>query len=609
MVDHKAFGRGWSLLNLRERKIVLGILFLGGLVALSSVMLVGSIFPFLTILMDPEVVGSNNVYSLVYEYFDFQSVSDFTKALAAATLCIIVIATLIQAFNVYCTETFTARLIHTMGGRLLARYLQQSYEHFVVSHTDAMATNVLTEVEVVVEYFIRPILRIWAAFLSSFAIIVLLIWTDPIVAVSAIVVLGGAYCFTFVFTQITVKRLGIRRADANEARFKAAKEALSGIKDIKILGRETAYLDRYSVHTSAMASTTGTIRLIATLPRFAIHGLAMGGVVAMCIPYLGSETLQNEAGAGALLPLFGLFAFASQRLIPDIQTIFASLTEMQFGSASVTKIHADFLLPVPDETFWNPNVSPLRVNHDITLTNVTFDYSGAEKSSLVDINLTINSGERVGIVGSTGAGKSTLVDVILGLLSVQRGQMSVDGTPITDKNLRAWQKSVGYVPQDIFLVDATMAENIALGVRPEKIDIKRVRQAAKVAELDSFINNELTRGYETEIGERGVRLSGGQRQRVGLARALYRDADLIVLDEATSALDNITERAVVRSLEALHRDKTVLVVAHRLSTVRHCDKIIVLEAGRIAGLGTFDSLLADNETFQKLEAAGNSPTL
>lgn len=609
MVDHKAFGRGWSLLNLRERKVVLGILFLGGLVALSSVMLVGSIFPFLTILMDPEVVGSNNVYSLVYEYFDFQSVSDFTKALAAATLGIIVIATLIQAINVYCTETFVANLIHGLGRRLLTRYLQQPYEYFVTSNTDTMATQILSEVDIVVEYFIRPILRLWAAFLSSTAIIALLIWTDPIIALSALVILGGAYVVTFGFTHAIVKRLGVRRGEANEARFRAAKEALSGIKDIKVLGRETAYLDRYSAYTSVMAGTSGKIRLIATLPRFVIHGLAMGGVVAICIPYLGSGALQDESNASSLLPLFGLFAFASQRLIPDIQTIFSSLTEMQYGSASVSKIQSYFKLPVPDEMFWNPNVSPLGVNHDITLTDVTFDYSGAEKSSLVDINLTIYSGERVGIVGSTGAGKSTLVDVILGLLSVQRGQMSVDGTPITDKNLRAWQKSVGYVPQDIFLVDATMAENIALGVRPEKIDIKRVKQAAKVAELDSFINNELTRGYETEIGERGVRLSGGQRQRVGLARALYRDADLIVLDEATSALDNITERAVVRSLEALHRDKTVLVVAHRLSTVRHCDKIVVLEAGHIAGLGTFESLLADNETFQKLEAAGNSPTL
>ena len=234
------------------------------------------------------------------------------------------------------------------------------------------------------------------------------------------------------------------------------------------------------------------------------------------------------------------------------------------------------------------------------LDAVSYQYPKAETVGLQNITLEIKAGEKIGIVGSTGAGKTTLVDIILGLLKPQSGQLLVDGEPVTDKNLRSWQQSVGYVPQDIFLTDASISQNIALGVRVEEVDMARVRRSAKIAQLDEFICQELTEGYDTGVGERGVRLSGGQRQRIGIARALYHRADLIVFDEATSALDNLTERDVMSAINGLPGEKTIVIIAHRLSTVAACDRIVVLDKGQIVGLGDWNELMENNASFQKI---------
>jgi ABC-type multidrug transport system fused ATPase/permease subunit len=246
----------------------------------------------------------------------------------------------------------------------------------------------------------------------------------------------------------------------------------------------------------------------------------------------------------------------------------------------------------------------LPLQRDLVLDQVAYRYPAAEAQGLEGISLTIRAGEKIGIVGSSGAGKTTLADLVLGLLGPTAGQMLVDGVVITEDNVRAWQRSVGYVPQDIFLTDSSIAENIALGSAPEEIDHARVRRAAEIARLDRFIREELPRGYDSMVGERGVRLSGGQRQRIGIARAMYHDADLIVFDEATSALDNVTEPEEMEAIANLPGDKTVLIIAHRLTTLQNCDRILMLEHGRVAGFDSWAELIEGNEGFRKIARVG-----
>jgi ABC-type multidrug transport system fused ATPase/permease subunit len=289
---------------------------------------------------------------------------------------------------------------------------------------------------------------------------------------------------------------------------------------------------------------------------------------------------------------------------PEFGRIYNSLTRMKFGASVVDAIHEEFQKDRSVRlTADAAEPERLGLRDELCLDAVSYRYPNATEQNLTDISLTIRAGERIGIVGSTGAGKTTLADIALGLLQPTGGHVRADGVEITGENLRAWQAGVAYVPQDIFLLDASIFENIAFGVPREQIDEDRVQEIARIAQLDGFVRSDLPQGYETTVGERGVRLSGGQRQRIGIARALYHNADLIVFDEATSALDNVTEREVMSAVDALPGDKTVLMIAHRLSTVKACDRIIVMDKGRIVGNGPWSELMAHNAAFRRIAEA------
>jgi ABC-type multidrug transport system fused ATPase/permease subunit len=319
---------------------------------------------------------------------------------------------------------------------------------------------------------------------------------------------------------------------------------------------------------------------------------------------MDADGLASGAALGGILPVLGLFAFGGQRLMPELTKLYRSLSTLQAGAGAVDIIHDDLI--VRAGTGMLPRTIPigLGLRDRLVLQDICYHYPGATHAGVRDVSLAVRAGEKIGIVGGTGAGKTTLADLILGLLSPTEGSLIVDDRTVTESNIRAWQQSVGYVPQDIFLTDASVTENIALGVPSSEIDQTRVEDAARIAQLDGFIRNELPDGYATAIGERGVRLSGGQRQRIGIARALYHDADLIVFDEATSALDNLTEREVMAAIDALPDEKTVVMIAHRLSTVRRCDRIVVMEQGCVVGCDSWVSLMENNAAFQRIAGTG-----
>ena len=373
-----------------------------------------------------------------------------------------------------------------------------------------------------------------------------------------------------------------------------------GIKEIKLLGNESAYLKRFSTAFSRVARAQANSRLAGSLPVYVLELIVVGGGLMVALFYLG--------GAGELtrmLPLIALYLLCARRMLPALQNIFKAVTQIRYSQPAVNRVLADFKQNDGDDEAQAKEKQPLPFEHALVLDNVGFTYPKAARAALNGIDIEIPMGTRVGFVGATGSGKTTTVDLILGLLMPTSGRLAVDGVSVGTDNVRAWQANLGYVPQHIYLADDTVAANIALGLTAKSIDQDAVERAARLANIHDFIMEELPKGYRTMVGDRGVRLSGGQRQRIGIARALYYAPRVLLFDEATSALDNRTEKAVMQSLQSLGRDRTMIFIAHRLTTVRDCDIIYLFAGGKIDACGTYDELTATSAEFQSMAAHGN----
>lgn len=608
MLKLEDYRKAWRLMKPRERRASVWSLLALAIAALFAAIMVGSVLPFLVVMSEPQKIHDNAYLSLAYSYFGFSSDYSFLMALGIVSIAIIVISNLIQVLRVFVIARLSTRLLHSLSERLLVAYLAQPYTFFLQKHSSDLATQVLAETQQVVNLFFRPLAEVIAATFTVIAITSLLLWTHPVVTMAAVGGLGLIYGIVLFLTRQYVRRLGDRRQKANSGRFRTAQEALTGIKDIKLLGREWAYANAYSKDSRIMTDSMYRVQLVSQMPQFAMQALALSGIILICIVLLTPISLEQGNALGGILPIIGLFAFAGQRLLPELSKLYQYLVKLAYAGAAVDTCHKDLtqlgnhaplpkVLPVPHG-----------LKTELLLEKVSYSYPGANKQGLEDINLRIQAGERIGIVGATGSGKTTLANLVLGVIRPDSGRLLADGTLITDGNMRAWQQTLGYVPQDIFLGNSSIAQNIALGVPEHKIDLAKIRHAAEIAQLDHFVTKELSKGYETEIGERGIRLSGGQRQRIGIARALYHDADLIVLDEATSALDNLTEREVMMSIDALPGDKTLIMIAHRLSTLQNCDRILVLEKGKVEACGRWDDLLKTSAGFNRIARSSNEMT-
>ena len=420
---------------------------------------------------------------------------------------------------------------------------------------------------------------------------------QPVVAVGTALVLVASYGVIFLSARKHMTRFGELRFAANAERYKIAQEATAGIKDVKLLGLEDRYVRRFQIPARRLARVASARAVIATAPRYLLQGVAFGG---MLLIILGMLILQS-ASLGTILPLLAVYAFAGLRLLPAMQMVYQEVTAMRFNQPALVALHTDITeIRARHATVVEADPTPVPLRERLELIDVHFSYPLAERKALQGLSLSIPARTTVGIVGGTGAGKTTAVDLMLGLLTVQEGTLAVDGMPITARNLRAWQDNIGYVPQAIFLTDDTVAANIAFGIPPEQVDRAAVERAARIAELHDFVTEELPQGYDTLVGERGIRLSGGQRQRIGIARALYHDPDVLIMDEATSALDNLTEKAVMDAVHNLGHAKTIVLIAHRLTTVQSCDTIFMLEHGRLIAQGSYDELLDSSRKFRAM---------
>lgn len=587
-----------DLLDRREQSralLLLGLMLVMGLVEMVGV---ASILPLIAVLSDPGIVESNRYFRAVYDYFSFRDINAFLIFLSAGMFVVVVVRIGFAALTQYALLRYSHMRSHALSVRLLGVYLRRPYAWYLNRHSADMGKSVLSEVDQVIKGSLLPALQLVSQTIVAVSIISLIIWTDPVVAFTATSTVAGAYGLVYIASSRYLLRIGQERIQANRQRYQIAQEVLGGVKEVKAGGLERGYLRRFERASLRFASRTSAAQVLRELPHHALEVLAVGGMLVVILMLL----VRADGKLAAALPVIALYGFAALRLLPVLQAIFRQVVSLRFGQPALEALHRDLTESAdgPDIRYNGPAI---RMEGSIHLEDVSFAYPNAGKRALRGATLTIPAHAVIGVVGSTGAGKSTLIDIILGLLEPQSGTLSVDGTAIGPHNVRAWQKSVGYVPQQIFLTDESVAANIAFGLPPGQIDREAVERAARSASLHEFIVGELPEGYDTTVGERGVRLSGGQRQRIGIARALYHDPDVLVLDEATSALDNLTERSVMDAVRNLSRRKTIIMIAHRLTTVKECDTIYFLERGEVRAAGSYDELLGSTAQFKKLVLA------
>jgi ABC-type multidrug transport system fused ATPase/permease subunit len=584
-----------ALLTPSERKragLLMGMILV---MAFLDMLGVASILPFMAVLANPELVQTNAVLNTAFtisRHIGIHTPEQFLFALGVLVFVLLVTSLAFKALTTYAQTRFALMREYSIGKRLVEGYLHQPYSWFLNRHSADLGKTILSEVNAVIGNGMIPLMTLMAQSTVALALLILLIIVDPLLALSVGVVLGLAYASIFAVMSGWLKRLGQARIDANKERFTAVSEAFGAAKEVKVGGLEQAYIQRFAKPAEIYAKGHATAKVISQLPRYALEAIAFGGMLLVML-YL----MAKSGSFASALPIIALYAFAGYRLMPALQQIYGAFTQLRFAGPALDALHQDFTsLQAADAQ--HGLISPLPLTQAITLNQVSYRYPKAPQPALKGIDLTIPAHSTVGFVGATGSGKTTTVDVILGLLEPQEGLLSIDGQPITATNRRQWQRAIGYVPQHIYLADDSVAANIAFGVNAKDIDQQAVERAAKIANLHEFVVNDLPQGYATTVGERGVRLSGGQRQRIGIARALYHNPQVLILDEATSALDNLTEQAVMEAVNNLGHDITIILIAHRLSTVRECDQIYLLERGEVKAQGTFEELSENNTQFK-----------
>ena len=565
------------ILTPRERKHASLLLIMILIMALLDTIGVASILPFMAVLTNPEIIETNIIINKMFQassIFQIENHQQFIFALGILVFVLLVVSLTFKALTTYAQTRFGLMREYSIGKRLIEDYLKQPYDWFLSRHSANLGKTILSEVSMVIGNGIIPLMELISKSVIVISLIILLIITDPKLALMVGFSLGIVYGIIFYYARSLLRRMGVERLKSNELRFKTISEAFGAAKEVKVSGLEQAYIGRFSNSAKKYARIGVLSNIIKVLPRFILEAVAFGGIMLVILYLMVKTGSFNNA-----LPVISLYVFAGYRLMPALQNVYTTLSQLAFVGPSLNALYDE--LKNLESVNINQDQGVMSFNKAIILKKIHYNYPNAMRTALEDINLSIPAKSTVGIVGTTGSGKTTTIDIILGLLEAQKGTLEIDGQIITRQNSRAWQRSIGYVPQHIYLSDDTIAANIAFGKAPKDINQEAVEKASKVANLHEFVTNELPKNYQTVIGERGVRLSGGQRQRMGIARALYHGPQVLILDEATSALDNQTEKAVMDAINNLGKNITIILIAHRLNTVKNCDIIYKLENGKI----------------------------
>jgi ABC-type multidrug transport system fused ATPase/permease subunit len=576
--------RLWRHLTPR-RQLQFGLLM--GLMLISAfaeVVSLGAVLPFLGILVAPDRVLSHPIVADTGLTWGITSADQLILPLTLAFASAALIAAAIRIFLLWASTRLAFASGADLSIEVYRRTLYQPYQVHLVRNSSEVISGIVNKVNGVVFGVLYPLVTLASSVVLLVAIMLALIVLDPMVASAATVGLGTSYALISWISRRRLHRNSQRIAFEHTQVIKALQEGLGGIRDVLLNGTQPVYCDIYRQADHPLRLAQGNNAFIGQSPRYIMEALGM-----VLIAGLAYALSRQAGGIATALPVLGALALGAQRLLPTLQQIYYAWANITGSQASLADAIALLDQSLPTELL-QPAPSPLVIENAIRFDDVRFRYTTDGPWVLDGLNLTISKGARVGFVGSTGSGKSTTLDLLMGLLMPTEGHLLVDGQPTCGNRLRAWQRSIAHVPQSIYLADTTLAENIAFGVPLEIIDFGRVQEAARQAQIAEFIESR-PEGYRACVGERGISLSGGQRQRIGIARALYRQASVLVFDEATSALDNATEQSVMEAIEGLSSDLTILLIAHRLTTVRRCDTIVELDHGRVVAQGTYEQLL------------------
>lgn len=560
---------------------------------------IASVLPFMELLSRPDALGSSQLLTSVYESLSFESYDNFVLFIGSFIIATITIANLIGIFSQYYHFKLSWNIAHRLSTTLLKVYSDKPYSFYLKQNTSDLKTYLLSEVVDLTRGVLIPIIE----FISRSIICLIILGVLLAVSINATLVmggfLGGSYAIIYIAQRKILKRLGKEKITSNTNRFRYLEEMLTGIKTVKTYAAQRFFYERFEKSSSEFSQIQPRVQITYAAPKYLLEVLSIGGVLVYTM-YLvvTSGDLINS------LPRLTLYALAGYRLLPALQRAFSAIAKVKHSMPSLHKLYDDLLIARDLEDAPEKHVDTMPFLRQVELRNISFSYDIGEGNVLDNLSLKIEKGDIVAFVGSTGSGKTTLIDILTGLLSSNQGQLIIDDTLVTSENIEEWQRNIAYVPQDVYLYDDTIKANITFGNNKQLYNEQRMMGALEMAGISQFVLHELPNGLETLVGERGVRLSGGQRQRLGLARALYSNPTMLVLDEATSALDNITEKEIIKSLLSLPDDITIVMIAHRLSTVQYADTIFILESGTVVDKGTYNELIASNKKFKEMDSIG-----
>jgi HlyD family secretion protein len=591
----------FKLLTLEQKKAFYWLQLLVVLSACFDVVGIASVAPFIALVNDIELLQSNPLLSTVYSFFGNMSSKDFVFLMGCGVLLLLAFSAIISMYTVARLSRFAASVGADISFRLFSHYMRQDWTYFTQISSSQLVNKIAVESQRVTSQVLLPLVNMNAKSISAMAIVLAIVIYNPIVALVGFSVFSAVYILLFRFVRGSLAKNGENISRMLAKRFSLMGDAFGGAKDLILFERKEYFLRKFERSGQGLADSFSLNAILGQMPRYAIEFLAFGLVVSLLLIFF----MSSERGLMDALPELSLYALASLKVLPSLQHVYSAATQIKGNLKAFESIRVDLEDSVFEDNqshdFGIKRESDLCLKRSINLSNISFTYPQKDTPALHDISLHIPAQSTVGFVGPSGSGKSTLVDLVMGLITPAEGRIEIDGKILSQHNLGGWKGLIGYVPQAIFLSEGSIAENVAFGLGPDEINYDRVDTALKAADLTGYVDS-LASGVNSLVGERGVQLSGGQRQRIGIARALYHDPEVLVFDEATSALDGVTERVIMDAIDSFEGSKTIIIIAHRLKTIKNCNQIFYIEKGSIVAQGKYSELLSRNAMFRKLDA-------
>jgi len=593
----KDFLNVWLILNRKEHKQLIAVALLQIIAGLSDMLGVLSIFPFLSLLANPELLETNQIYAQVQAWVQLPYES-FIIMLGLISLISLAINQIFRLTAGWYGVYISHNIWRSLHNRTFSYYLQRPYVYHLHNSSNELLEKLQVRLNAAVAGVITPFFLLISSSFSLLFVMAALIYASPIMTLTLLSIVGLFYFIVYTKIKVKLDHYGKISPEYSSKVFGLITEAFGAIKEIKVRHNERNYLKLFNPLAKRYCDSQVKIYLFSEIPAGLVELVAFGGILLISLIMLSTSGSIQE-----IIPLLGMYVLALRRLLPAINALYMQISNIRFYKPSFDVVNKDLFeatLMSQDENKLSKRSRNNLVNKEIKLENVSFTYPESVNKVIDKVSLTIPSGSLVGIAGGSGAGKTTLVDLILGLLDSNSGNILIEGEKLTKKNIFNWQSNIGYVPQNGFIADGTISRNIAFGNLDSEIDRQRVEMVAKIAQISDFIEKELPQQYDTLVGERGVRLSGGQRQRLSIARAIYHDPEVLIMDEATSALDGITEEKVMRSILEFSKEKTIILIAHRLTTLQECDTIFLFDNGQIVDQGDYETLTKTNSMFYRM---------